>query len=256
MLHVAPVRRCFVFMRWLVCFVTVLCSSVPAVTQTPAKLAGGSVRTVGTVRIDGVPAAAEQTVFAGESIATDLDGAALARFSGFELVLTANSEVSFAPDGQSAVLKRGSFSARSFTSTSSNVMQLRFSQAVLSLAAPDSAVLVGIRADGAAWIECHSGVAVLRRGGRGDEINLRPGDRLGILADGTIENGPAATGASAANPSIPGDPPSSRKVDRRRVPLWVYGAGVGGAVTVAVVALTRSKSTTKCPMSPSSPTCQ
>jgi len=150
MLHVAPVRRCFISTGWLVCFAAVLCSSVPCASQTPAKLVGGSVRTVGTVRIDGVPAAAEQTVFAGESIATDVDGAALAHFSGFELVLTANSEVSFAPDGQSALLNRGSFSARSFAQ--SNTMQLRFGKAALSLVEPDSAVLVGIRADGAAWI--------------------------------------------------------------------------------------------------------
>ena len=255
MLQVAPVRRCFVSVRWLVCFVAVLCSSVPALTQTPAKLAGGSVRTVGTVRIDGVLAAAEQTVFAGESIATGVDGAALARFSGFEIVLTANSEVSFAQDGQSALLKRGAVSARSFASGS--VMQLRFSQAVLSLAEPDSAVLVGIRADGAAWIECHSGRAVIRRGGRGDEINLRPGDRLGILADGTIENGPP-TGQSA-NGSADGDPPAQSS-KRRKVPLWVYGAGAGAAVAGAVVALTHSKGTSgassNCPMSPSNFSCQ
>jgi hypothetical protein len=254
MLHEAPVRRCLISMKWLVCFAAVLCSSVPAMPQTPAKLAGGSVRAVGTVRIDGVPAAAEQTIFAGESIATDVDGAALARFAGFELVLTANSEVSFAPDGHAALLKRGSFSARS--ATPSNTMQLRFSRAILSFAEPDSAVLVGIRADGAAWIECHSGRAVIQRGGRGDEINLRAGDRLGILADGTMENGPATTAAGSTNAAASGDPPNPPKADRRRVPLWVYGAGVGGAVTAAVVALTRSKSTTNCPMSPSSPTCQ
>jgi len=254
MLYEAPVRRCLISIRWLVCLASALCSSVPAIPQTPAKLAGGSVRTVGTVRIDGVPAAAEQTVFAGESIATDVDGAALARFAGIELVLTANSEISLAPDGHAALLKHGSFSARSVTA--SNTMQLRFSRAILSFAEPNSAVLVGIRADGAAWIDCRSGRAVIQRGGRDDEINLRAGDRLGILADGTVENGPAITVAGSTNAAVSGDPPKPRKADRRHVPLWVYGAGIGGAVTAAVVALTRSKSSTNCPMSPSSPTCQ
>ena len=255
MLHVAPVRRCFVSMRWLVCFVAVLCCAVPAVSQTPAKLAGGSVRTAGRVLISGTPAAAEQTVFFGESVSTASDGAALARFPGFELIVSANSETVFLLDGQSVLLKRGSFSARSLDVQ--KALNLKFGNSSLSLLEPDSSFLVGIRADGAVWIECHAGRGVVQRPGGASEVNLRPGDRLGILADGTIENGPPPTGAP---PEAVADPPAAQKPNRRKIPLWAYGAGAGAAVAGAVVALTHSKGTSgasaNCPMSPSNFSCQ
>ena len=255
MLHVAPVRRCFVSLRWLVCLVAVLCSSVPAVAQTPAKLAGGSVRTAGKVLINGTSAAAEQTVFFGESVSTAADGAALARFPGFELIVSANSEALFLLDGQSVLLKRGSFSIRS--SGVQKELILKFSNSSLSVLEPDSSFLVGIRADGAAWIECHAGRGVVRRPGTAADVNLRPGDRLGILADGTIENGPPPNGPSG---EAIADPPATQKSNRRKVPLWAYGAGAGAAVAGAVVALTHSKgasgASSNCPMSPSNFSCQ
>ena len=259
MLHVAPVRRCFVSLRWLVCLASVLCSSVPAVTQTPAKLAGGSVRTAGRVLINGAPAAAEQTVFFDESVSTGADGAALARFPGFELIVSANSEALFLLDGRSVLLKRGSFSIRSsgVQSGAQKELVLKFSNSSLSVPEPDSSFLIGIRADGAAWIECHAGRGVVQRPGVAADVNLRPGDRLGILSDGTIENGPPPNGPSS---EAIADPPASQKSNRRKVPLWAYGAGAGAAVAGAVVALTHSKGTSgasaNCPMSPSNFSCQ
>lgn len=255
MLHVAPVRRCFVSPKWLVCFVAALCSATPAVTQTPAKLVGGSVRTAGRVLINGTPAAAEQTVFFGESVSTAADGAALARFPGFELIVSANSEAVFLLDGQSVLLKRGSFSARSLDVQ--KALNLKFGSSSLSLLEPDSSFLIGIRADGAAWIECHAGRGVVQRLGGAADVNLRPGDRLGILADGTIENGPPPNGAPA---EAVADPPATQKPNRRKIPLWAYGAGAGAAVAGAVVALTHSKGSSgasaNCPMSPSNFSCQ
>ena len=255
MLHVAPVRRSSVSPWWLVCFASVLCSSVPVVAQTPAKLAGGSVRTAGKVLINGTPAAAEQTVFFGESVSTAADGAALARFPGFELIVSANSEAVFLLDGQSVLLKRGSFSAR--TLDVQKALNLKFGNSALSLLEPDSSFLIGVRADGAVWIECHAGRGVVQRPGTAADVNLRPGDRLGILADGTIENGPPPNSAPA---EAVADPPAAQKPNRRKVPLWAYGAGAGAAVAGAVVALTHSKGTSgassNCPMSPSNFSCQ
>lgn len=247
-------HRGIVLFRGIVCLAASVLSALPARPQA-IKPNGGSVRTAGKVRIDGVLASHEQSIFAGETVSTEADGAALARFPGIEIILAGNSELAFARDGRSALLTRGSFSARSFDLR--KVMELGFGKARLALTSADSSLLAGIRGDGAIWIECRAGtISVSLPGKQTDAINLRAGDKLGINPDGSIEDPPPASGAILSDP--PADPPAQSNSKRRRIPVWVYGAGVGGAVGAAVGSLMRSKTATaSCSsMSPSNPNCQ
>lgn len=255
LLDFAPKRRGFICLRCFVCAAALLSNAFSTEAQTTARLMDGSVRTAGRVLINGTPAAAEQTVFTGETISTASDGAALARFSGFELIISANSEAIFLVDGRSVLLKRGSFSARSFLLA--NVMALKFGNSSLSVLDPDSSFLIGVRDDGAAWIECHAGRGSVQRPGDAGTISLRAGDRLGLLPDGTMESGAPPAGQPAKTSADADPPPQSSR--RRKIPLWVYGAGAGAAVAGAVVALTHSNrtgSSSGCPMSPSNFVCQ
>ncbi|HET9401479.1 MAG TPA: hypothetical protein VFO34_11045 [Candidatus Acidoferrales bacterium] len=205
------------------------------------------------MRIDGVLAAQEQSIFAGETVATDTKGAALARFGGMEIIIAGDSEVSFARDGRTANLLRGSFSARSFDSASA--MRLDFRQGRLSLTSPKSSLLVGIRAEGIVWIECHAGTAELFLAGRSpNAILLQTGDKLVIDKEGSVEKNPQDAKPAASDHA---DPPATANPKKRHVPVWVYSAAVGGAVGAAVAVLARSKTSASCStMSPSSPTCQ
>lgn len=245
-------HRGIVSLQVVVCAAISLLGSCPIGPQS-LKLISGQVRTAGVVKIDGVVAASEQSIFAGETIATEAKGAALARFGGIEIVVAEDSEMSVARDGRSAKLHRGSFSARSFNSASA--MELRFGQGALRLNSANSSLLVGIRAEGIVWIECHAGAAELFLVGRStNPVTLQSGDKVEVNKDGSLERNPQNPASSPSDQPNSTANPQSKK---RRVPLWVYSAAVGGAVGAAVAVLARSKTSASCStMSPSSPTCQ
>ena len=240
-----------VSLQAIVCAAIYLAGSCSIESQS-LKMLSGEVRTAGVVRIDGVVAAPEQSIFAGETIVTEARGAAQARFNGLEIVVARESEMSFTRDGRTANLRRGSFSARSFESASA--MELRFAQGSLKLDSAHSSLLVGIRAEGIVWIECHAGTAELFLAGRSpSSILLQSGDKVEISKDGSLDKNPQNPAA------VPPDQPNSTanpQTKKRRVPVWMYSAAVGGAVGAAVATLARSKTSASCStMSPSSPTC-
>ena len=227
----------------------------PRAARKAQNQALGSVTTVGSVSINGVPAPTDLTIFPGDTLKTNDMGSAAFSVSGKgSFKILSNSEVVFPPDPRySAELKAGSVVMNSFNGATD--VSLRVGNYVVApvIEAQQSTSQVVRHADGSFTITCLEGsvgmIPLEGATGRvlqsGESINILPSGELDIAkvsgaAPGTVpkqpptpENTPSpAEQASATQPPPEAPVPPVQHKDKTKEYILI-GVIAGGAVGIA-----------------------
>jgi hypothetical protein len=209
-------------------------------------------RATGEVYLNGLRAAAEQTLFPGDTVRTGPDGAAALTSPGFGLlIIPPQSEVSFRAAPYLATLKQGSVEVRSFQQ--SRDLGIQFGNTVMHLASPEteSVEALTLRADGSARVACGLG-SVGFRSVDGVELGvLQPNQAVEVTADGklrAIESIPITPDIQIS--SAPATPPVA--TGKSSHTGYIGLAVIAGGGAAAAMALLLRKSGNQ-PVSPSSP---
>lgn len=215
--------------------------------QTPTSQALGSLRTTGEVYLNGVRAGAEQSLFPGEAVRTESDGAAALTLPGFALLTIApQSEVSFRAAPNFATLQRGSLEVRSLQV--GRALGIQFGNLMMSLSSLDSesAGIVTLGADGSARVECRLGSVGVGPVGGPALLVLRPNQSVGINVDGTLQK--VAVGSAPEAQTSTQSAPAAKSSHAGY--LILAGVAAGGGAATAIVLLSRKSGN---PVSASSP---
>jgi hypothetical protein len=172
----------------------------------------GSMTTVGSVYINGVPAPADLTIFPGDTLKTSDTGSAAFSISGKgSFKILSNSEMVFPPDPRySAELKAGSVVMNSFNGATD--VSLRAGNYVVApvIESQQSTSQVVRHADGSFTVTCLEGsVGLIPLEGATGRV-LQSGESVTILPSGELEIAKGTGAAPRAAPTpTPATPPST-----------------------------------------------
>src|ERR1700675_4299739 len=175
----------------------------PRAARKAQNQALGSVTTVGSVSINGVPAPTDLTIFPGDTLKTNDMGSAAFSVSGKgSFKILSNSEVVFPPDPRySAELKAGSVVMNSFNGATD--VSLRVGNYVVApvIEAQQSTSQVVRHADGSFTITCLEGsVGMIPLEGATGRV-LQSGESINILPSGELEIARAPGAAPTPTPT-------------------------------------------------------
>jgi hypothetical protein len=223
-----------------------LASSAPrAGRQTQGSQALGSLSSVGTVYVNGAPAPADATIFAGDTVKTGEMSSAAFSISGKGLFkLTSNSEMSFQPDPRySAELKAGTVVMNSFGGATDISVRAGNYVAAPVIQAQESSSKIEKHADGSFTITCLNGsVGLIPLEGTigrvlqaGESVNIQPSGEMD-LAEAPGKPSGVTEQAATPPPARPAEPPvveNKKKKNQYLLLVLAGGAAVGIAAGVA-----------------------
>jgi hypothetical protein len=227
-----------------------LMAGAPRAARKAQNQALGSMTTVGSVYINGVPAPADLTIFPGDTLKTSDTGSAAFSISGKgSFKILSNSEMVFPPDPRySAELKAGSVVMNSFNGATD--VSLRVGNYVVApvIESQQSTSQVVRRADGSFTVTCLEGsvglIPLEGATGRvlqsGESVNILPSGELDIATAGaaptqtpTPETRPSpAEQASTTQPPPEAPVPPAQHKDKTKEYILI-GVIAGGAVGIA-----------------------
>jgi hypothetical protein len=179
-----------------------LMAGAPRAARKAQNQALGSVTTVGSVSINGVPAPADLTIFPGDTLKTnDLGSAAFSVSGKGSFKILSNSEVVFPPDPRySAELKAGSVVMNSFNGATD--ISLRVGNYVVApvIESQQSTSQIVGHSDGSFTVTCLQGsVGLIPLEGATGRV-LQSGESVTILRSGELEIAKATGAAPGAVP--------------------------------------------------------
>jgi hypothetical protein len=179
-----------------------LIAGAPRAARKGQNQALGSMTTVGSVYINGVPAPADLTIFPGDTLKTaDLGSAAFSVSGKGSFKILSNSEMVFPPDPRySAELKAGSVVMNSFNGATD--ISLRVGNYVVApvIEAQQSTSQVVRHADGSFTVTCLEGsVGLIPLEGATGRV-LQSGESVNILSSGELDIAKATGAAPGAAP--------------------------------------------------------
>ena len=240
--------------RWLACCVILagLCMPWAARAQVANKQSIGALQATGEVYLNGMRAAGQVTIYPGDVVRTGPDGAAALTMPGTGMVtIAAQTEISFGTGPYFAKLKQGTVGIHmSGTEAKMEIESVNFLAFVPSYAS-ETAGTITVGADGGGRVECIAGsigVTALQNAGA---LFLSPGQSVAIAADGQLAQVETPSqGQPAPAPEQPSSPPIA-PVKKSRAGYYLLGAGAGGGIAGAVIALSHHGNGQ--PVSPSKP---
>ena len=201
----------------------------------------------GEVYVDGTKAVGEQTLFPGDTVRTGADGAAVLMSPAFgEVIIPAQSEISFGAAPYLALLKRGSVEARS-SQTATN-FGIQFGSTVLFVPTPetDSTGVIVLHPDGSARVSCGLGSVALKSANGVQLAVLHVNESVDVGADGKLQTvvsgGPTQSAQTSSGPA--------RVTGSSHTGYIILGVVAGGVTAAAIALITRKSGQ---PVSPSSP---
>jgi hypothetical protein len=182
-----------------------LMAGAPRAARKAQNQALGSVTTVGSVSINGVPAPADLTIFPGDTLKTNDMGSAAFSVSGKgSFKILSHSEMVFPPDPRySAELKAGSVVMNSFNGATD--ISLRVGNYVVApvIESQQSTSQIVGHADGSFTVTCLEGsVGLIPLEGATGRV-LQSGESVNILLSGEMEIAKATGSAPGAVPRQP-----------------------------------------------------
>jgi hypothetical protein len=186
-------------------------AGAPRAARKAQNQALGSMTTVGSVYINGVPAPADLTIFPGDTLKTSDTGSAAFSISGKgSFKILSNSEMVFPPDPRySAELKAGSVVMNSFNGATD--VSLRVGNYVVApvIESQQSTSQVVRHADGSFTITCLEGsVGLIPLEGATGRV-LQSGESVNILPSGVLD-------IAKAPGAVPGTAPTQTPTPETR----------------------------------------
>jgi ferric-dicitrate binding protein FerR (iron transport regulator) len=217
-------------------------SAAPRATRQmqAAPQSMGSLSSAGTVYVNGVPAAADVTIFVGDTVKTGDTSSAAFSISGKGMFkLTSNSEMSFQPDPRySGELKAGTVVMNSFGGATDISVRAGNFVAAPVIQAQQSASKIERHADGSFTITCLDGsVGLIPLEGATGRV-LQAGESVNVLSSGELEQVPGKPSgvpeqtAATTPPASPAEPPVVENKKKKNQYLLIVLAG-GAAVGIA-----------------------
>lgn len=189
----------------------------------------GSLTTVGTVYVNGAPAPAEVTIFAGDTVLTSDTGSATFTMSGKgSLKLSPQTHLSFTADPRYlAELTTGTVVMTSFSGSTDVTLKLGGYVIAPVIQTEESSSRIDKTANGSFVISCLTGSGgIVQVDGTNGEV-LRVGQTVTISASGQLGAPQAASTPVAANTPVKKSTANSHTTTY--VILGVAGAGAAGA---------------------------
>jgi hypothetical protein len=250
-----------------------LMAGAPRAARKAQNQALGSVTTVGSVSINGVPAPADLTIFPGDTLKTNDNGSAAFSIGGKgSFKILSNSEMVFPPDPRySAELKAGSVVMNSFNGATD--VSLRVANYVVApvIEAQQSTSQIVRHADGSFTVTCLEGsVGLIPLEGATGRV-LQSGESVNILPSGELDiakvTGPHPGAAPKQTPTPENTPSPAEKASTTQPPpeapvppvqhkdktkeYILIGVIAGGAVGIAAAVAGAGHGSS--PVSPSTP---
>jgi hypothetical protein len=229
----------------VVCCILILHLSFPGGmwAQKPAARALGSIQATGEIYLNGMRAAGEQTLFAGDTVRTGADGVAALTLPGVGILnMGPQTEISFGTGRYLATLKQGTIGVRSFQSVEN--LDIQFGKIVMYLPSfePEAAGTVTVGADGTALVECRAGSVGLTAIEGTEAVSLHPGESEEISADGKFRKVEAVAPPAPASTGQAPAPPQAAGKRRSRSGYIILGVVVAGGGVGAALALSHKAS--------------